>query len=535
MGHGLRIWALSKQVRLAAMALALGLATAVPGRSLAGEPAGKERIGQRVVPKHRDFTLRATEDGPERAAKMAIYRVDEVKGGSLRLTPAGGPGGWGDAVQVVPVDEAVEFFSDVISKSPRDPHNYAMRAMVLLFEREDPVHALADCDGAIRLDPQYAFARGVRGAVRAATQDLDSAIADFTEVIRLKPGEPDAYRDRGVARLSNRDFDGAVADFNQAIRLDPKNSATLVCRATAWLSRNRSTRRWPTSTRPFASTRRTSMPISSGVRCGASRGNTTRRSPTSPRSSSSIPRRPWRTRGAVQGGGTRRNTIARSPTTPRPSVSNQGTQGPTSPAASPGATSGRTTRPSPTSITPSGLIPKTPTPTAFAATPGPTRKSSTGRSSILPGPRARPEKRLGLCQPRYRPCRKAAIRQGGRRSRPGPPRRSQQSRRAQRLRLVPGDLPGREVSRRRPGQNGRDQGLRGDRVASTRLARHPRRRRRRGRRLQLRGEVAGQGDRARDRPEGKGRVRCAARALQGQESLSRDEALMAMKPAITRT
>ncbi len=237
MGHGLRIWALSKQVRLAAMALALGLATAVPGRSLAGEPAGKERIGQRVVPKHRDFTLRATEDGPERAAKMAIYRVDEVKGGSLRLTPPGGPGGWGDAVQVVPVDEAVEFFSDVISKSPRDPHNYAMRAMVLLFEREDPAHALADCDGAIRLDPQYAFARGVRGAVRAATQDLDSAIADFTEVIRLKPGEPDAYRDRGVARLSNRDFDGAVADFNQAIRLDPKNSATLVCRATAWLSK----------------------------------------------------------------------------------------------------------------------------------------------------------------------------------------------------------------------------------------------------------------------------------------------------------
>ncbi len=225
MGHGLRIAVLSKRVRLAALVLALALAAAVPGRSLSGEPAGKGRVGQRVVPKHRDFSLRETEDGPERAARMAIYRIDDAKGDSLRLTPPGGPGGWGDFAKVVPVEEAVEFFSDAISKSPRDPHNYAMRAMVLLFEREDPAHALADCDGAIRLDPQNAFARGVRGAVRAATQDLDNAIADFTEVIRLTPGQPDAYRDRGVARLSNQDFDGAVSDFNEAIRLDPKNFA----------------------------------------------------------------------------------------------------------------------------------------------------------------------------------------------------------------------------------------------------------------------------------------------------------------------
>ncbi|HKI20231.1 MAG TPA: tetratricopeptide repeat protein, partial [Isosphaeraceae bacterium] len=237
MRDGLRIGVVSNHVRLTAIVLALVLATAVPGRSLAGEPAAKERIGQRVVPKYRDFALRETEDGPERAAKISVYRVDQVKGDSLRLTPPSGPSGWGDAAQVVSVDEAVEFFSDAIGKSPRDPHNFAMRAMLLLFEREDPIHALADCDGAIRLDPKYAFARGVRGAVRAATQELDSAIADFSEVIRLKPGEPDAYRDRGVARVSNRELDGAIADFNEAIRLDPKDSATFVCRATAWLSK----------------------------------------------------------------------------------------------------------------------------------------------------------------------------------------------------------------------------------------------------------------------------------------------------------
>ncbi len=236
MREGLRIPALSK-TRLAALVVALGLAAAVPGRTLAGEPAAKERIGQRVVPKHREFTLRETEDGAEHAAKIAIYRVDDVKGDALRLTPPAGPDGWGDVAAVVPVEEAVEFFSTEIGKYPRDPHNYAMRAMILLFEREDPVHALADCDGAIRLDPNYALARGIRGAIRAATQDLDHAIADFTEVIRLKPGEPDGYRDRGVARVSNQQLDAALADFNEAIRLDPKDSATFVCRATAWLAK----------------------------------------------------------------------------------------------------------------------------------------------------------------------------------------------------------------------------------------------------------------------------------------------------------
>jgi tetratricopeptide (TPR) repeat protein len=237
MSQRVRIAATSHRVRLGALALALGFMTALSDRLRAEQPAANDRIDQRVVPTQQNFKLRNAEGGTERAAKIAIYRVERVKGGELLLSPDGGPGGWASAGQVVPVEQAVEFFSDAISKSPRDPHNYAMRAMVLLLERGDPAHALADCESAIRLDPKFAFARGIRGAVRAATQDLDKAIADFSEVIRLTPREPDAYRDRGVARMSNQDFDGSIADFNEAIRLDPQDSATFVCRASAWLSR----------------------------------------------------------------------------------------------------------------------------------------------------------------------------------------------------------------------------------------------------------------------------------------------------------
>jgi tetratricopeptide (TPR) repeat protein len=237
MSHGVRIAVTSHKVRRAALMLALALTTAMPARSRAEQAAGKESSERRVVPTHRDFKLKDAGTGAERAAKIAIYRVEQVKDGSLLLAPDGGQGGWADAGQVVSVEKAVEFFSVAIGKSPRDPYNYAMRAMVLLLERGDPAHALEDCESAIRLDPRFAFARGIRGAVRAATQDLDKAIADFSEVIRLTPREPDAYRDRGIARMSNQDFDGSIADFNEAIRLDPQESATFVLRASAWLSK----------------------------------------------------------------------------------------------------------------------------------------------------------------------------------------------------------------------------------------------------------------------------------------------------------
>jgi tetratricopeptide (TPR) repeat protein len=238
MRMSMRVAPSTDRVRLALVVLALCALPAVSGRSLGGEPAASERIGQRVVPKYKTFSVRQTEDGPVRSGKIAIYRVEEVKGDLVRLMPDGGPSAWANSAAVVPVEQAVEYFTDAIGKAPREPHNYAMRALVLLIEREDPVHALADCEGAIRLDPKYALARRVRGAIRAATQDVDKAIADFSEAIRTKPDEPDAYRDRGVARISRQDIAAAIADFNAAIRLDPKDSSTYVCRAAAWLAKN---------------------------------------------------------------------------------------------------------------------------------------------------------------------------------------------------------------------------------------------------------------------------------------------------------
>ena len=89
MSHGVRITAMFHKVRLSALMLALGLTMAMPALLRAEQSAGKESIEQRVVPTHRDFKLKDAESGAERAAKIAIYHVDQVKGVELMLSPNG--------------------------------------------------------------------------------------------------------------------------------------------------------------------------------------------------------------------------------------------------------------------------------------------------------------------------------------------------------------------------------------------------------------------------------------------------------------
>ena len=499
----------------------------VPGRSLAAEPAGKEWIGQRVVPKQRDFALRDDEGSPARAAKIAIYRVDQVKGGSLRLTPDGGSTAGPTAGQVVPVEQAVEFFSDAIGESPRDPYNYAMRAMVLLFEREDAEHALADCDAG---DParSQGCPRPRHPRRRPGGQPgLDKAIADFSEVIRLTPQEPDAYRDRGVARMSSQDFDGAIADFNEAIRLDPKDSSTFVSRAAAWLSKKQDDKAMADFDEAIrldpknadAYLLRASVRGQKGEFDQAIADFTPDHQARSPG--------PAGVRGARHGlaaqeGIRSRDRRLQRGHPPRPEERRRLHRPRAHLARSTAGRQGHR-RPRPGHQ----LDPQNPD--AYGVRGDAWADKKDFDKAIADYTRlitARPEERLGLLQPRPRPGREAAIRQGDRRSRPGHPARAPEPRCLQRPRLVPGDLPGRDLPRRRPGHRGGDQGLRADRLERARPARHPRRRLCRGRRLRLGREMAGQGDRAGNRRPGEGRVRRAAQALQGQEAVSRDEALI---------
>ncbi len=244
------------------LGLGLGpvLAAAGPGEGRDGEPpAGAnskgnanasakaaELAGKRVVPRHAGFALRDQPDAtgpgrlraPGRTAAGDIYQVEGVEGASVRLHLDGGPAAWADADAVVPVNQAVAYFSEAIAANPKDAFAYAMRAKMLLIEREDAEHALADCDEAIRLDPNSPLAYEVRGAVRSARDEYDKAVADFSQVIRLRPDEAAAYGHRGAAYTALRQFPRAIADFTEAIRKDPKDAAAYTSRAMTWMMMN---------------------------------------------------------------------------------------------------------------------------------------------------------------------------------------------------------------------------------------------------------------------------------------------------------
>ena len=105
--------------------------------------------------------------------------------------------GWASADQVMPIDQAVAFFSDRIKANPKDAFAHLMRATATakLMDDDPPGKpnkdmarkAAADFTETIRLDPKDATAYYGRGAIRSRLSEHDLAIADFTEAVRLAP------------------------------------------------------------------------------------------------------------------------------------------------------------------------------------------------------------------------------------------------------------------------------------------------------------------------------------------------------------
>ncbi len=206
-------------------------------RASAAEPAGKDWVGKKVVPKHRDFTLRSCGDDVDRKGRPGIYQVREFKGSSLLLERSG-IRGWVEADQFLPIEVATKFFDEVIRANSQDAFGYIMRAKALTVDKKDFEHALADLDKAVQLDPRDALAYVSRGLAWAEKEAYDKAVADFDQAIRLDPKDASAYISRGKAWTVKEEYDKAMADFDQAIRLDPKDATVYSCRGWAWVEKH---------------------------------------------------------------------------------------------------------------------------------------------------------------------------------------------------------------------------------------------------------------------------------------------------------
>ena len=84
--------------------------------------AAQEWVGKRVVQKHKILPLQNNGRAvPVSGEDFSIYRVERVQGRRLWLkAEAFGPGGWADLDEVVPLDQAIAFFTDQIQAYPQD-------------------------------------------------------------------------------------------------------------------------------------------------------------------------------------------------------------------------------------------------------------------------------------------------------------------------------------------------------------------------------------------------------------------------------
>jgi len=195
-------------------------------------------IGKRVVQKLGDFVLRDNGEPVERGGKaIDFYRVEQADGPSLFLrAERQGLSGWATAGDVVPVEQALDFFTQQIRAHPRDAFLHAMRAFLWRDKREFD-NALRDDNEAIELDPKNAANYCNRGFDRHSKKEYDKAINDFDLAIRLDPKNTLAYVGRGISRATRKEYDKAIADYSEAIWLDPLSITAYYNRGLAWQSK----------------------------------------------------------------------------------------------------------------------------------------------------------------------------------------------------------------------------------------------------------------------------------------------------------
>jgi tetratricopeptide (TPR) repeat protein len=254
---------LLNQIALAALCLTL----AVSQSTFARQPSADDRVGKAVLPKARQFTLKDVQKGTPVKAPAEIYQVARMSGASLLLSGTG-ISGWAAADQVVPLEQADDFFTKQIRANPADAFPHLMRAIVSMASkgdvdralgdlteairltpgdadtymiraeawraRGDLGKALADCEAVLRLSPKSVGALGTRAALWAESKEFDKAIADYSEVLRRDPQVVPAYYGRAVAEGEKGEIDRAIADLGTAIQLDPRHPDPYLMRAAAW-------------------------------------------------------------------------------------------------------------------------------------------------------------------------------------------------------------------------------------------------------------------------------------------------------------
>ena len=106
---------------------------------------------------------------------------------------------------------------------PDSANAYRIRGLVK-YARGEYESAISDFDDALRLKPDSAEIYIGRGLAKAGLGQYGGAITDYNNALRLKPGSAEIYTGRGLAKAGLGQYEGAITDYDETIRLEPDSA-----------------------------------------------------------------------------------------------------------------------------------------------------------------------------------------------------------------------------------------------------------------------------------------------------------------------
>ena len=155
-------------------------------------------------------------------------------------------------------DQALAEYAEAMRLlDPKDANGLAFvlfNRAVCWTHKGDQAKAVTDLTQCVTLLPKYASAYAARGRLWRDQGQYQKAVADYNAALAINPDESLACYDRGNAWRQIRNDDKAIADYTRAVIINPKYASPIAIGATFGTPGGSTTRRSPTTIRPWCST-----------------------------------------------------------------------------------------------------------------------------------------------------------------------------------------------------------------------------------------------------------------------------------------
>jgi tetratricopeptide (TPR) repeat protein len=124
-------------------------------------------------------------------------------------------------------EEALEVIARAKQRFPKSPRPWTQAALVYLVQGRVP-GALAELDRALRLDPKYALAHGLRSNIYLVRNQKERALEAAQQAVAANPLSPTAHLDLSLVKQAEFKLEEALQAARKAVALDPENPQALI-------------------------------------------------------------------------------------------------------------------------------------------------------------------------------------------------------------------------------------------------------------------------------------------------------------------